>query len=575
MLKAFERKFRTAHIRCSINVLLRFVGVVLTGAGLLAVLAVLIMRLFAFGQSGSPDFDELSRGVGAGLIEVMDRRLLWGFWGAVGVTILLLWLLRRPSRMQVSLLLDERLQLRERFSTTLALAKSEDPFAVAACAEARAKAERICVERHFPIRPTRCWLYAGSVWVLAFALVMFLPQKDLLGFLRKGQQQEQDTKQVQQAIADVNQATNSVKLAVERLDPELSEALDGLEKAPKDAKPQEIKREAIRKLGDLSEQIKKQMQGQMQLDTLSLMESMLKQLRGSSDVFSQQLRQALAQGKFSEASNLLNQMQQQLADGKVSDQQQKDLARQLQELGKQLQELAQKNDQLDKELEKLGLDKGLAKLSADQLRKALEKLGLDAQKIEELMQKAQACQGASGRCSGLGRALAACGLGGGGLSGDELAAIMDQLDGLESLKQQLMLAQATLDEISRCVGCLGQGMCQGLGGQGPFAEGQSDRSGAGTGGPGVGYGPRATDQDGQTGTQKTRVDNKSGQGPVIASWYFKGSQIKGDAQRDFGEVIQAARDNAAEAINENEIPRKYEDAVKRYFSQIEEAVPKK
>jgi len=67
------------------------------------------------------------------------------------------------------------------------------------------------------------------------------------------------------------------------------------------------------------------------------------------------------------------------------------------------------------------------------------------------------------------------------------------------------------------------------------------------------------------------VEGKSEQGPVIASWYFKGTQIKGEARRDFSEVIQAGRDSAAEAISENQIPRKYEEAVKKYFSQLEES----
>jgi len=41
--------------------------------------------------------------------------------------------------------------------------------------------------------------------------------------------------------------------------------------------------------------------------------------------------------------------------------------------------------------------------------------------------------------------------------------------------------------------------------------------------------------------------------------------------RDFTEVVQAARDGAAEAISENEIPRRYEDAIKAYFSQLEQS----
>jgi hypothetical protein len=114
-------------------------------------------------------------------------------------------------------------------------------------------------------------------------------------------------------------------------------------------------------------------------------------------------------------------------------------------------------------------------------------------------------------------------------------------------------------------------MCQGLGYQGPFMEGFADRYGPGTGGPGMGYGPRSIDDTGETATKKTRLQNKPGQGPVIASWYFKDIQVTGEAKRDFSEVIQAGRDSAAEAISENQIPRKYEDAIKKYFGELEKS----
>ena len=148
---------------------------------------------------------------------------------------------------------------------------------------------------------------------------------------------------------------------------------------------------------------------------------------------------------------------------------------------------------------------------------------------------------------------------------------MDQLDQWQAMKDDLAALQASLNEISRCMGSLGEGMCEGLGGMGEFREGYRDAYGAGTGGPGMGYGPRGIDETGQTSSKKTKAKTRTGQGPVVASWYFKGAQVKGEARREFSEVVQAGRDSAAEAINENEIPRKYEGAVKSYFGQLEEA----
>ena len=550
MLKPLDKRIRSVRLRCSVNLLLRHAGRVLVIGGVVAVFTILAERLLA--------------------LAVVTPATFWVFWAVAMVFVFTLWLVKQPSRMQASLLLDERLMLDERFSTTLALAEMDDPFARAARNEAYERAGHANIAGHFPIRPSKCWIYALSTWLTVVVLALFMPQKDLLGFLRKQEQEQEKTRQLDQAKVDVKDAADPVKSTVERLgEPELADALSKLDQAPKDAEPQEIKRQAIRKLGDLSDKIEK-MQDSAQLESVRMLQNMFKQLRGSADPFSQELRLALAKGNFDQASNLLNQLQKELAQGKLTPEQQKALSEKLQELARRLAELAKNNDELEKELAKQGLDKKLAKLRGEQLKKALQKAGLDSDKIEDLMRKAAAGRMAMSRCAGLGKAMGAC-AGSGGLSGDELAAVMEQLDDLESLQQQLNLTQATLDEIARAIGCLGAGMCEGPGGYGPFAEGDSDYPGCGTGGPGIGWGPRKTDDSGATATKRVRTNNKPGQGPVIASWYFKESQIKGQAVRDFTEVVQAARDGAAEAISENEIPRRYEDAIKQYFGRLEQS----
>ncbi len=550
LTRAFHRKIRAVQARCAVNLFLGQAGRVLAVAGIAAIFAILTQRLLA--------------------VAVLTPATLWGFWGTATAITLILWLLTLPNRMQASLLLDERLRLHERFSTTLALAESEDPFAQAARAESLRTVQRADLSGHFPIGLSRGWYYGAGTWLVAIALVFLVPEKDLLGRLKKRQQQEQQAQQLEDAQMEVRQATDSVRAAVEGLhDSALEEELKKLDELAQAGQPQEVKRQAIKTLGDLSEKLR-QMQGGAQIDAASMMQQMLKRLRGSPDPFSQQIRMALAKGDFAQAANILSQLQKDLAQSKLTDQQRKDRAEKLQELAKELQRLAEQRRELEEELRKLGLDKKLAQMSEQQLRQALQRQGLAPEQIDQLMDKMVASQRASGMCSGLAMAMAACGSGGGGLAGDELVDAIDQLDALEALQQQAILLQASLSEITRAIGHLGQGMGQGIGKQGPFQEGDSDRIGPGTGGPGIGFGPRDSDTEGQTGTKTTRLDNEPGQGPVIASWYFKDIQIKGEAQRDFAEVVEAGRASAAEAISENQIPRKYEDAVKNYFGQLEQ-----
>ena len=548
MLEPFEKNIRSVWIRCSINLLLRYAGRVLTAAGGVVVLIVLAERLLA--------------------LSILRSNAILSFWGVVIALIVLLWLLRQPSRMQVSLLLDDRLRLHERFSTTLALSKSDDPFADAACSESRRTARRVNLKGHFPIRPSRCWIYAVSTWLLATALILGLPQKDLLGFLSRNRKQQEQARQLEKTKVDVKQATEPIKAAVKQLaNPELEEALSELEQASKEAKPQDIKREAIRKLGDLSEKIKDMKSG-VQMDAVKMLKQSFKRLRGSSDPLSQQLRLALAKGNFAQASELLKQLQKDIAEGKLSEQQQKALAGQLQELGQQIKELAKRNAELEKELEKLGLDKSLAGLDKDQLQDALQKQGLSTEQIQKLMKMAEASQMAMSQCEGLGSAMAACGGGAGGTFPGDLGAVTDQLDSFESLNQQLMFMEYSLAEINNAIAGLGEG--QGLGMYGTY-----DYVGEGGGvGDGIGTqtGPHyLADPLAQSAMKKTRAASKVGEGPVIASWYFHGPQVKGEAQRDFTEVIQSARDSAAEAISENQIPRRYEESIKNYFGRLEQS----
>ncbi|MDY7011553.1 MAG: hypothetical protein SVV80_12500, partial [Planctomycetota bacterium] len=177
----------------------------------------------------------------------------------------------------------------------------------------------------------------------------------------------------------------------------------------------------------------------------------------------------------------------------------------------------------------------------------------------------------SNRASQLGEAMAGC-CGGGQLSGDELAELAEQLDALDAIQDDMSLTEASLAEIEAAIALLGECDCEGegIGCKGPWSAGSALRRGSGTGGPGRGYGARDEDDAGKTALQKTRVKNKPSKGPIIASWYFKGPQVKGESRRDFTEAVQAGKDQAAEAVSENRIPRKYEASVKKYFGQLDE-----
>jgi predicted GNAT family acetyltransferase len=549
--RAFRRKLRAVRVRCGVNLLLRQTGRILAVGGGAVGLAVLVERLFA--------------------VPVLAPWALWIFWGAAVGLVLLLWLLSLPSRMQASLLLDDRLRFHERFSTTLAFAESEDPFARAARAESLQAVERADLRGHFPIRLSPSWYYGAGLWLAAIALLLYMPQKDLLGLLRQKERRQEQAAALEDARTAIGEATKPIQALVHELkDPALEEDLKKLDDLARAGDPEEAKRQTIKALGDLSEKIK-QMQAGAPLEAGDMLQEMLKQLHGSTDPFVQQIRLSLAKGNYNQAADALRQLQKQLSDGTLPAERRQELAAKLQELAKELQKLAAEKRQIEEELEKRGLDKKLAQASPEELREALRKQGLSPELIDQLMEEMKATQGAGGRCAGLGNALAGVGEGGEGLSAEDLFGVIEQLDALESLRLQAGMLRASLGEISDCICDLGAGMCD----SGLIGAGQWRRGSGGGQGEGIGRAPGTHEASTEpllaadkTTRAPTRSDSRND--PVVASWYFKDTLIKGEAQRTFSEVVQAGRASAAEAISDNQIPRRYEGAVKAYFDQLEQ-----
>jgi len=543
--KAFQAKIQAVRIRCGVNQLLRQAGMVLAAAGGIAALAILAERLLA--------------------VHVLASWSIGAFTGLAAAAIVILWLLKWPTRMQASLLLDERLGLSERVSTTLALAQSDDPFAKAARAESLNVVQYANMAGHFPIRLSRSWAYGAGTWAAAITMVFLLPQQDLLSFLKDRQEQEKKIQAVQTTQTQVRKATEQVKAAVRALgDPNLVADLKKLDELGKAAEPQEIKREAIKALGDLSEKLK-QMQAGSKLAASDALHQMLKQLHGSSNPLSQQLRMALAKGDFGQAANMLTQLQSQLNSGTMPEDRRKELTAQMQDLAKELEKLSEQRKQVEEELSRLGLDKKLATATADQLREALKKQGLSQEKVDQLMKKVEAGQAAAAQCASLGKALAGAAGGSSGLSAGGMTDAIDELNSLDALQQEVFMLQASMAEVSDALNKLGHGAGLWDIGQGGGYEGE-------------GIGLDTVDQHYITSNalkadKMTKVPSRGEGGPAVASWYFKETQVKGEAQRSFAEVIQAGRATAAEAMTENQIPRRYEDAVKAYFNQLEKSGP--
>jgi hypothetical protein len=491
--------------------------------------------------------------------------MVWPLAAAAAALTCVPWLLGRPSLMRTALLMDERLRFKERFSTALALSGSEDAFARAAVAEAHASARRAELSGRFAVRPSRRWAYAGAAWVVAAAVVLFMPTLDLLGYLKHRRERDEQARQLREAREEVHEAVAPVKAAVRQLgNPELAKRLTELENPAAGARPEDVRREAIRRLDDLSREIEK-LKGGERLATMRGTAEMLKRLRPTAGGLKRELNRALAEGKFAEAAAMARELREQMGSGELSAEEREALAKQLEDITEQLERLSERAAERAREaLEDAGLDGELAKLEGEDLREALKKAGLSEEEIDELVQKLNQCQGTCKRLARLSEGFDCCD-GEGLISLDELAALEAELALLEAVRADLDRAEAGQEEIDKAIALLGEG---GLAGPRERRELRAGRLGPGAG---WGRGLQPADEVSKATGHKIGVKNKPAEGAIIASWYFKGPQVSGEAKRKYQEVVQAGKDRAAEAISEKRIPRKYEESVKKYFDALERA----
>jgi len=572
MPKQLEKKLAAVRLRCGINNTLLHAAVVLAVAGVVAAAGVAVQRTFG--------------------VPVLQAWAVWAFVGAVAVAIAALSLFRLPNRMGVALLMDRRLAFRERFSTALALSDREDPFARAASREAHRAAERLDIRGRFPVRPSGHWVGTLGAWLIAVGVFLFLPE-DVLGYIAQRRRPANPAAEIR-TVEAVEKVLNKVKASVNTIhSEELLSEMEDLGKVTKGVKPTEVRREAIRKLSSLADKLREMEQSEQALAG-DMMSKMLRNLRSHPNALNNELNRALATGNFDAAAKMLQQMLQQANEGTLSEEQKKRLAEQLRDLAEQMEKLAgqqQQQQQREQMLQKQGLDaetaKKLAGLSEQELREQLKQQGLNDQQIDEMMEKMAAAQKACQNCQQLSQAMGKCSGQQGRLVPDGMRELVESLENMDAQSVERDSMEEALRDIERAIAGLGEQDGEGMDfdpnmlddaepGQVIWRpDGKLEFSKGNGGGRGRAWGLRPTGEPEDVGHKKTGVQNKppKDDAEIVASWLYKGGQVKGVSKRKLENVVQASSDAAAEAIKDNKIPKKYATAVKKYFGGFQNSVP--
>lgn len=516
----------------------------------------------------------------------------WSMVAVVGpglvLTLALLWAwIRLPRGPALARQVDERAGLRESLSTALAVAGNEDGWSKLVVESACQHARRVVVRDAVPLETPRFW-QAPLVLGLLLAGVWWLPRFDVTGLWARKQSQEQARQQVQQVMAEIRVDQDKLEELLRKagLQPEA-------ENDPSPAEPQspdpkqvdEIRREVLRNLTNLSEQIKARQESD-EAKALQALENQLRRLRTPGNGPLTEFSRSLARGNFAEAKNRLEELAEQLASNRLSESDRAKAREQLESLKQQLDRLAENKEQLEQALREAGLPKAqaqqLAQASTDPqaLQQALEKMeGLTEPQKQQLRQLAQAqsqaCQSCSGMAGALGQ-LAQAMNGSPDQAAQGLSSMSAQLSQLELAQQELANLQAAASECRSQIDKLGQSMCAGgqgqCFGQSPWAQGLTSALSAGSGGPGQGSGGTMESEATDFTLERIRQPVANTGGPIIGETIVYGSQLRGQSKAGFREAVAAARIEAAHALEQKAIPKQYQALVAYYFGPGMDAI---
>lgn len=417
------------------------------------------------------------------IVWIADRLLVLGWpmhWLAAGLSgaafigSIVWFAITREASADAAEALDAAAGLKERISTSLHFSTSDDPFAQAATADAEKRVAGLTARAFIPVRWNRSLTWCLAL-VAAASVSLLIPEWDVFG--RRKQKNEALAREA--AVQKVQLATaktaEAIKHVVEKI-PELENSAEYKElqagiKGP-DKGPEEMRREAIKKLDRMSERLKKEAAAERFKALEETKKQMAKAIE-SENIKTEmgRMMDALSNGNMKEARDELKKAQESLAkrtkEGKIDPKKSKEMQQQLEQMAKKLEQAAQQQQQQgQQQLQNQGMSREEAKKTLEALAKAdkkqLEQMarelaermkdkGMTEQQAKEMLEKLQQKQQASGQCEKMGENLSKAGQ---KMSEGEMEAaaeamekIGEQLSDMEQLEQTLNDIESQMSEL--------------------------------------------------------------------------------------------------------------------------------
>jgi len=330
------------------------------------------------------------------VFQVRPPRMMVLFWAGAGVAILTalsysIW--RRPTPQQAAVAIDEKLALKEKFSTALYVRPLKDPFAAAAVKDAERTAENVSLYKRFPLKFPRVAYGTMTIALAAFLTAQLMKPMDLFGkqeqqkkMLAEQVKQQDAKKVVEQALAQVNAVPKGVadneKVQLAKRDLEL------MLNAPM-KNPEQTKRNAAKALQEVGDALKEQIKNNQRYAEAQMDAKMFKSAMPPSDEKGPvaDAQRKLAKGNFGEAINELNDAVKKF--DKMDQNEQEKAAEQMKNMAQQLNQMANDpkvQEQIAKQLQQAGMNQQQAQQVAQQMQQAANG---DKQAQQQLQQQAQ------------------------------------------------------------------------------------------------------------------------------------------------------------------------------------------
>jgi hypothetical protein len=346
-------------------------------------------------------------GILAMLMIILERTILHvpfqkpSIWIGAGVLVaavvsLLMALLNKPSREAAAVAIDEKLGLKEKFSTALVSRASSDPFAQAVVRDAEYTADKVRLQGQFPLAYPKFANWTLVAIVLAVSALL-IPPMDLFGRKKAAQrklEQQAEIARTEQVLKDTLFKLEAMPAAAQNaeeikiLKRDLKETLEN-HQIPSPEKAARIQMDALSKA---TEELKKQADAakeaiQQQKSYTEFNRNLQPPIDAKGPVADAQ--REIVKGKYEEALKDLEQVSKEFE--KMNKEEQKEAEKQMEQMAQQLQKMAQDpriQQQMQQQMKQAGLNQQQIQQMQQNMQQAANGNQQAAQQLQQQMQQA-------------------------------------------------------------------------------------------------------------------------------------------------------------------------------------------